>query len=99
MAPLVLTANTAPAPALPPPLAVPYRVSLDRITPPRGLAPSLMPVKLYQVAKLVPSVLRANTEPKPEVPPYVAVPYKALPDKNRVPDGLAPSLLVALGPE
>ncbi len=40
--PLVLRANTVPLPELPPALAVPYRVSPDRINPANGLAPSLL---------------------------------------------------------
>jgi hypothetical protein len=47
----------------------------------------------------VPSELTENTVPQPALPPYVAVPYKVVPDKTRPPDGLAPSLLAALGPE
>src|SRR6266571_1838359 len=38
--PLVLTANIVPAPELPPPSAVPYRVLPDTTTPANGLAPS-----------------------------------------------------------
>jgi hypothetical protein len=43
--------------------------------------------------------LTANTVPQPQLPPYVAVPYNVLPDKTKLAEGFAPSLLVALGPE
>src|SRR6266498_1144280 len=99
--PSVLRANTVPAPELPPYPVVPYRVLPDKIKPPNGLAPSLlvqgMPghaVKLCRLLKPVPSVLRANTVPAPELPPYPVVPYRVLPDKIKPPNGLAPSLLV-----
>ena len=42
--PLAVTANTVPLPLVPPPDAVPYKVLLDRMKPPIGLAPSLPPV-------------------------------------------------------
>src|SRR5262245_29293722 len=37
---------------------------------------------------------RQKTVPLPELPPEVVVPYRALPDRSRVPEGCAPSLLV-----
>src|ERR1017187_7508064 len=40
--PSVLTANTVPFPALPPPAAVPYKVLSDKIKLAYGLAPSLL---------------------------------------------------------
>jgi hypothetical protein len=40
----------------------------------------------------------ANTVPWPEFPPYVAVPYKVVPDRNKPPGGFTPSLLAPLGP-
>src|SRR5450759_2269246 len=49
--------NPVPLPELPPPLAVPYRVSPDKINPACGSAPSLPVVKLCRVVKPVPSVL------------------------------------------
>src|SRR6266478_3353451 len=88
--PLVLTANTVPWPQLPPPDAVPYRVSPDKSNPAYGLAPSLLvklgsepdvAVKLCRFVKPMPSVLTANTVPFPELPPWSAVPYRVLPDK------------------
>src|SRR6266568_4175271 len=94
--PLVVTLYTVPLPSigeLPLPRAVPYRVSPDRINPARGPAPSLPPAKLCRFVKPVPSVLTANTVPKPEGPPVSAVPYRVLPDKNNPASGSAPSLL------
>src|SRR5882672_9404598 len=88
--PSVLTANTVPAPELPPRSAVPYRVLPDKINPAYGLAPSLPPVKLYKAVKPEPSVLTANTVPAPELPPYVVVPYKVLPDKIKPACGFTP---------
>ena len=91
--PSVLRANTVPSPELPPSSAVPYRVLPDKINPPWGTAPSPPPLKLCRVVKPVPSILRAKTVPLlPELPPYAAVPYSVLPDKNK-PCGPAPSLL------
>ena len=94
--------NTVPQPELPPYPAVPYRVLPDKINPALGPAPSLLvkggepylAVKLCRVEKPVPSVLTANTVPKPELPPYCAVPYSLLPDKINPACGPAPSLLV-----
>src|SRR5215207_1272995 len=86
--------NTVPRPELPPRLAVPYRVLLDKINPATGVAPSLPPVKLNRFVNLVPSVFTANTVPLPELPPTCAVPYNVLADKINLADGLAPSLLV-----
>src|SRR5439155_14477407 len=93
------TLNTVPAPERPPALAVPYRVLFDRVTPPNGLAPSLPPVKLCAAMKPPPLASIANTVPRPHPPPYVAVPYKVPPDQLKPPDGFAPSVLVAAGPE
>ena len=102
--------NTVPLPELPLKLAVqymppavadPYRVLPYKINPASGLAPSLLVERVPEVAvkpckfvKLVPSVLKANTVPLPELPPRFADPYRVLPDKIKPPSGLAPSLLV-----
>jgi hypothetical protein len=51
-------------------------------------------VNVYRVVKLVPSVLRANTVPQPELPPQAVVPYRVLPDKVKPLVEAAPSLLV-----
>src|SRR5438874_12241559 len=99
--PAVSTANTVPRPELPPPVAVPYRVLPDKINPANGSTPSLLvkgkeverAVKLCRVVKSVPSMLRANSVPLPELPPRVAVPYRLLPDKIKPARGEAPSLL------
>src|SRR5216683_8249484 len=72
---------------------VPYRVLPDKINPADGLTPSLPPVKLRRFVKPVPSVLTANTVPKPELPPPYAVPYRVLPDKINLALAPAPSLL------
>ena|ERR1039458_1637601 len=85
--------NTVPLPPVPPEYVVPYRVLLDKIKPPYGLAPSLPPVKLYRFVKPVPSVLTANNVPMPRLPPRFAIPYRVLPDKVNPANGLAPSLL------
>ena len=92
--PSVLTANTVPEAQLPPEYAVPYKVLPDKINPPIGLAPSLPPVKLWRFVKPVPSVLKANTVPTPELSPAAAVPYRVLFDKINPPFGFAPSKLI-----
>src|SRR6266446_5794986 len=61
--------NTVPLPEVPPYLAVPCSVLLDKIRPPTGLAPSLPPVKSYRFVNPVPSVLTAKTVPRPELAP------------------------------
>src|SRR5712664_2804045 len=52
--PSVLIANTVPQPPLPPLAVVPYRVlpSAATVKPASGLAPSLLPLKLYSVVKV-----------------------------------------------
>ena len=80
--------NAVPYPrgaASPPLFAVPYRVLPDKINSAYGKKPSLLvvvfgsgAVKLYRIVKPVPSVLRANTVPLPELPPPSAVPYRML---------------------
>src|SRR5688572_15481185 len=88
--------NTVPLPGeMPPPIVVPYKVLSDKITPPHGESPSLRlkPAKLCRFVKPLPLVLTANTVPPPGPPP-LAVPYRVLPDKNNLPIGKAPSLLV-----
>src|SRR6266516_3909833 len=67
--------NTVPEPELPPPTAVPYRVLPYKINPAIGKNPSLLPLKLCSILKLVPLVLTLNTVPQPELPPASAVPY------------------------
>ena len=81
-----------PLPELPPPAAVPYRVLPDRIKSVCGLAPSLLPVKLYKLVKPEPSVLMANNVPLLEVPPAKVVPYRVWPDKVNPACGPEPSL-------
>src|SRR5690348_5477513 len=66
--------------------------SLKEEPVPPGVAPSLPPLKLYNVVKLVPSVPRAKIVPLSPLPPKVAVPYSIFPDKIKA-VGLAPSLL------
>src|ERR1035441_9889826 len=94
-------ANTVPQPLVPPADAVPYRVLPDKIKLATGVAPSLLvksepevAVKLCRFVKLVPLVLMANTVPQPLVPPADAVPYRVLPDKTKLANGLYPSLVV-----
>src|SRR5262249_7935115 len=78
----------------------------DNIKPLTGCAPSLFVpvttsavVKLYSVAKPVPSVLSWNTVPLPPLPPFLVVPYKAPFDKINSASGLAPSLLGPTAPD
>jgi hypothetical protein len=108
--PSVFTAKTVPNPPRPPSPAVPYRVLPDKTKPDHGRAPSLFvglgiplikliigPVaweKLCRTVKPVPFVLRLNTVPSPELPPWLAVPYRVLPDKISPAYTPAPSLLV-----
>src|ERR1700733_9208770 len=84
LVPLVLTANIAPRPELPPFTVVPYRVLPDKVSPAHGLSPSL-PLKVCRVVKPVPLVLMANT-----------VPNRVLPDKINPATGPTPSLLVKI---
>ena len=67
--PLVLIANTAPLPELPPWFAVPYRVLPNNIKPANGRHPSLLvggepevEVKVCRFVKPMPLVLTANTQ-------------------------------------
>jgi hypothetical protein len=60
--------------------AMSHRVLPDKITRLPDLSPTL-PIEAVQVGEPVPSVLRANTAPAPELPPIPAVPYNVLPDK------------------
>src|SRR5207247_6905474 len=85
--PSVLTANTVPLSELPPPVAVPYSVSPDKINPARGKYPSSPPVKLCRVVKPVPLALTVNTVPLPELPPALAAPYRVLPDMIKPANG------------
>ena len=94
--PSVFTLNTVPLPELPPATAVPYSVLLDKSNSATGLAPSLMPIKLCRFVKYVPPVLMANTVPLCALPPYLAVPYRVLPDKINREFGETPSLLKLL---
>jgi hypothetical protein len=55
--------NTVPFCPLPPEEALPYNVLPDKMGVTVGLPPSLPPLKLCNVAKPEPSVLRANTVP------------------------------------
>ena len=80
--------------------AVPYRVLPEKSRLPTGSYPTLLvsvplsgsyttpPGKVISTVKLLPFVLTANT-----LPP---IPYRVLPDKIRLADGLAPLLLVKL---
>ena len=93
--------NIVPYPELPPLVDVPYRVLPDKINLASGEIPSLLvtekrdvAAKLCRVVKSVPLVLTLKTVPFPELPPYIAVPNRVLPDKINPASGLAPSLLV-----
>src|SRR3569833_852064 len=96
--PLVSILNTIPpAPAPPPPYVVPYNVLPDKTSPAIGYDGSLTPdtPNKCRVVKAVPSVLTLKIDPKPlATPPADVVPYNVLPDKTRLPSGLAPSLFV-----
>src|SRR5260221_5047997 len=58
------------------------------------------PVKVCRVVKAVPSVLTANTVPRPNLPPLLAVPYRVLPssDKTNPAYSMAPSAFVPTKP-
>ena len=53
-------------------------------------------VKLYRVVKSVPSVLTAETMPRPKLPASLVVPYRVLPDKINPASRLNPTLVVKL---
>src|SRR5712671_6344166 len=72
--PSVLMANTVPEPELPPPLAVPYKVSPNKINPPSGLAPSVLvalepeaDVKVCSTVKVCAVAQLAEIKPRPAI--------------------------------
>jgi hypothetical protein len=64
--PSVLTLNTVPLPAVPPPFAVPKSVLPDTINPPYGPAPSV-PAKLWRFVKVCAGTRPASIKPTPAV--------------------------------